>query len=107
MNYFLPLTPLGVNKTWELHEKLPAGPLRDLFSRFLDITTPPTRQLLTFLATCCDDTNDEERLTVLANVSEQIIINAPTQDYFTEMKFYLHRIQLDTKIGNIQNILIF
>lgn len=59
----------GVTKSWEPHEKLPACSLRTLLMRFLDITTPPTRQLLTLLASFCEDKDDEERLNVLANVS--------------------------------------
>lgn len=56
-------------KSWEPHEKLPACSLRTLLTRFLDITTPPTRQLLTLLATFCEDKADEERLNILANVN--------------------------------------
>lgn len=59
----------GVTKSWEPHEKLPACSLRTLLTRFLDITTPPTRQLLTLLATFCEDKADEERLNILANVN--------------------------------------
>lgn len=59
----------GVTKSWEPHEKLPACSLRTLLTRFLDITTPPTRQLLTLFATFCEDKADEERLNILANVN--------------------------------------
>lgn len=59
----------GLTKSWEPHEKLPACSLRTLLTRFLDITTPPTRQLLTLLATFCEDKDDEERLNMLANVN--------------------------------------
>ncbi|XP_031623820.1 nitric oxide synthase [Contarinia nasturtii] len=62
-------TTNGVTKSWEPHEKLPACSLRTLLTRFLDITTPPTRQLLTLLATFCEDKADEERLNILANES--------------------------------------
>lgn len=58
----------GLTKSWEPHEKLPVCSLRTLLTRFLDITTPPTRQLLTLLATFCEDKADEERLNMLANV---------------------------------------
>lgn len=63
----------GVTKSWEPHEKLPACSLRTLLTRFLDITTPPTRQLLTLLATFCEDKDDEEHLNVLANVMNMLI----------------------------------
>ncbi|XP_055642693.1 nitric oxide synthase isoform X2 [Toxorhynchites rutilus septentrionalis] len=62
-------TQNGVHKSWEQHERLPICSLRTLLTRFLDITTPPTRQLLTFLASCCEDKEDEERLLMLANES--------------------------------------
>lgn len=57
-----------MTKSWEPHERLPVCSLRTLLTRFLDITTPPTRQLLTLLATFCENKDDEERLNVLANV---------------------------------------
>ncbi|XP_053697417.1 nitric oxide synthase [Sabethes cyaneus] len=62
-------TQNGVYKSWEPHERLPVCSLRTLMTRFLDITTPPSRQLLTFLASCCEDKGDEERLLMLANES--------------------------------------
>ncbi|XP_065076781.1 nitric oxide synthase isoform X2 [Ochlerotatus camptorhynchus] len=60
-------TQNGVYKSWEPHERLPICSLRTLLSRFLDITTPPSRQLLTFLASYCENKTDEERLLMLAN----------------------------------------
>ncbi|XP_058453237.1 nitric oxide synthase [Malaya genurostris] len=62
-------TQNGVYKSWEPHERLPVCSLRTLLTRFLDITTPPSRQLLTFLASYCEDKKDEERLQMLANES--------------------------------------
>uniref|UniRef100_A0A6E8WD04 Nitric oxide synthase n=1 Tax=Anopheles coluzzii TaxID=1518534 RepID=A0A6E8WD04_ANOCL len=62
-------TQNGVYKSWEPHERLPVCSLRTLLTRFMDITTPPTRQLLTYLASCCSDKADEERLLMLANES--------------------------------------
>ncbi|ETN60994.1 hypothetical protein AND_007366 [Anopheles darlingi] len=62
-------TANGVYKAWEPHERIPSCSLRTLLTRYLDITTPPTRQLLTYLATCCSEKSDEERLTMLANES--------------------------------------
>uniref|UniRef100_A0A4Y0BMI3 Nitric oxide synthase n=1 Tax=Anopheles funestus TaxID=62324 RepID=A0A4Y0BMI3_ANOFN len=62
-------TQNGVYKSWDPHERLPVCTLRTLLTRFLDITTPPTRQLLTYLASCCGDKADEERLLMLANES--------------------------------------
>lgn len=56
-----------IMKRWEPHEKLPALSLRTLLSRFLDITTPPSRQLLATLSEFCEDKADEERIGLLAN----------------------------------------
>lgn len=60
-------------KSWEPHERLPICSLRTLLTRFLDITTPPTRQLLTLLATFCQEKADEEQLNVLANVNSTVL----------------------------------
>lgn len=54
-------------KSWEKHEKLPPCSVRMLLTRFLDITTSPSRKVLTFLATCCEDVKDEERINKLAH----------------------------------------
>lgn len=59
----------GIEKSWEPHERLPACSLKTLLTRFLDLTTPPSRQLLTLLASFCDDKDDEDRMYLLANVS--------------------------------------
>lgn len=62
-------TSNGTSKTWESHERIPACSLRTLLSRFLDLTTPPSRKLLTVLASFCEDKHDMERLNILANES--------------------------------------
>ncbi|XP_037052326.1 nitric oxide synthase isoform X2 [Bradysia coprophila] len=59
----------GIEKSWEPHERLPACSLKTLLTRFLDLTTPPSRQLLTLLASFCDDKEDEDRMYLLANES--------------------------------------
>lgn len=45
-----------------------------MLTRFVDITTPPSRQLLTFLAGFCENKEDEKKLNLLANVSELFLI---------------------------------
>lgn len=60
---------IGVVKTWEPHDRIPACTLRDLFTRFLDLTTPPTTNLLQYFASIATDKEDQERLTTLATVS--------------------------------------
>lgn len=56
-------------KSWESHERLPAATTRELFTRYLDITSPPSVALLKYLATTCTDDKDKDALTELAQVS--------------------------------------
>lgn len=98
-------------KSWEPHERLPIVTVRELFTRFLDITTPPTTILLQYLATTCE--NDEERtqLNLLASVSiKTIFVLLYNQKVYPIYKLYLYghkpstfscRIQEHTKIGVI------
>lgn len=62
-------TSNGIFKCWEQHDKIPADTLRNLLARFFDLTTPPSRQLLTLLAGFCDDNADTERLQLLVTDS--------------------------------------
>ncbi|KAH8244204.1 hypothetical protein KR026_002328 [Drosophila bipectinata] len=62
-------TSNGIFKCWEPHDKIPPDTLRILLSRFFDLTTPPSRQLLTLLSGFCDDVADKERLELLVNDS--------------------------------------
>ncbi|KAL9928212.1 nitric oxide synthase isoform 1-T6 [Glossina fuscipes fuscipes] len=62
-------TSNGIFKCWESHDKIPAESLRTLLTRFFDITTPPSRQLLTLLSGFCEDNHDVERLQLLINDS--------------------------------------
>lgn len=62
-------TPNGIEKTWVAHEKLPAVSVREMFSRFLDITTPPSPNLLQHFASIATDEEDQKRLNLLATVS--------------------------------------
>ncbi|XP_049776657.1 nitric oxide synthase, salivary gland [Schistocerca cancellata] len=59
-------TSNGVLKNWEPHERLPPCSLRTLFTRFLDITTPPTPDLLQHFASIASDPEDKRRLNLLA-----------------------------------------
>lgn len=55
---------------WILHERLPAPvSLREAFTRYLDITTPPTQQLLTILAEHASNPKEIERMKHLAKDS--------------------------------------
>ncbi|XP_077284596.1 nitric oxide synthase [Arctopsyche grandis] len=59
-------TSNGVERTWESHERLPTCTLREIFTRFVDITTPPTTNLLHYLSTCCTEEEDKHRLEILS-----------------------------------------
>lgn len=62
-------TSNGVVKSWEPHPRLPRVSLRMLLARFLDLTTPPTPQLLQWLATQATDPEEQRGLTILATES--------------------------------------
>lgn len=59
---------LGSSKIWEQVEKIPICSLRTAFSRFLDITTPPSVNMLKQLASQATRESDKNRLENLANV---------------------------------------
>ncbi|CAH2074437.1 unnamed protein product, partial [Iphiclides podalirius] len=59
-------TSSGPVKSWEPHERLPPVSVRDLFTRFLDITTPPTTILLQYLAKTCENDEEKKQLNILA-----------------------------------------
>lgn len=50
----------GVITTWQNHKKIPTTSVRQLLSRLLNITTPPSKQFLSFLAAYCS--NEEEKI---------------------------------------------
>ncbi|KAF6206870.1 hypothetical protein GE061_018106 [Apolygus lucorum] len=62
-------TPDGIVRNWTPHEKLPKCSLRTLLLRFLDITTPPTPNLLQFFSSCATDEAEQKRLNHLATDS--------------------------------------
>lgn len=59
---------LGSSKIWEQVEKIPICSLRTAFSRYLDITTPPSINMLKQLASQATWESDKDRLENLANV---------------------------------------
>ncbi|XP_042218772.1 nitric oxide synthase-like protein isoform X3 [Homarus americanus] len=56
----------GVTQTWEPHERLPTATVRELVTRYLDITTPPTPNFLHVLAEYACDNDQRTRLEQLA-----------------------------------------
>lgn len=55
-------------KTWTPHDRLPAVSIRDLLTRFIDITTPPSPNLLQHFASIATNTDDQQKLEILATV---------------------------------------
>ncbi|XP_076253398.1 nitric oxide synthase isoform X1 [Rhynchophorus ferrugineus] len=62
-------TANGTIKNWEPHERIPPRTARDLFTRFLDITTPPSPDLLQHFASIATDKEDQRKLNLLATDS--------------------------------------
>lgn len=62
-------TSNGVIKNWEAHDRIPPRSLRDLFTRFVDITTPPSPNLLQHFASIASDKEDQKKLYLLASDS--------------------------------------
>lgn len=58
----------GITQTWEPHERLPSASVRELLTRYLDITTPPTPNFLHVLAEYAHDNDERTRLDQLATV---------------------------------------
>ncbi|XP_039747140.1 nitric oxide synthase-like [Pararge aegeria] len=65
------LTPTGTVKSWERHERIPAATVREVYTRFLDITTPPSTKVLKYLATACNDENEANYLKELIEDSNK------------------------------------
>ncbi|XP_044753718.1 nitric oxide synthase-like protein isoform X2 [Coccinella septempunctata] len=63
-------TSNGIQKNWKQHEKRPVCSVREMFMRYLDITTPPTPNLLQNFASIAND-EDRKRLEMLASDSTE------------------------------------
>ncbi|XP_012262601.2 nitric oxide synthase, salivary gland [Athalia rosae] len=62
-------TPNGIVKTWMPHDRYLPNSLRMLLTRFLDITTPPTPNLLRYFASIATNPEEQAQLTELATNS--------------------------------------
>ncbi|XP_059483538.1 nitric oxide synthase-like protein isoform X3 [Neocloeon triangulifer] len=62
-------TPNGLLKSWDSHPKLSSASIRTLFSRYLDITTPPAPSVLRLLAATAKDEQERIELDKLASDS--------------------------------------
>ncbi|KAG0723990.1 Nitric oxide synthase, salivary gland [Chionoecetes opilio] len=56
----------GISQTWEPHDRLPSASVRELLTRYLDITMPPTPNFLHMLAEYAHDNDERTRLELLA-----------------------------------------
>ncbi|XP_026329114.1 nitric oxide synthase-like isoform X2 [Hyposmocoma kahamanoa] len=56
------LTPTGTVKSWESHERIPPTTIRDIFTSFLDISTPPSTKILKYLAKVCSNEKEAEEI---------------------------------------------
>ncbi|XP_035436564.2 nitric oxide synthase [Spodoptera frugiperda] len=65
------LTPTGTVKNWERYERLPPASIRNIYTRFLDITTPPTTKVLKYLAESCTDEAEAEQINELVTDSNK------------------------------------
>ncbi|KAG5898095.1 hypothetical protein JTB14_027452 [Gonioctena quinquepunctata] len=59
----------GVLKSWKPHERLPSCSVRELFGLYLDITTPPSPNLLQHFASIATDAEEQKKLNLLATES--------------------------------------
>uniref|UniRef100_A0A1W7RA54 Nitric oxide synthase n=1 Tax=Hadrurus spadix TaxID=141984 RepID=A0A1W7RA54_9SCOR len=67
VEYLKPVQTLdGIQEKWTKHERLQPCSVRTALSRYLDITTPPSQQLLSVLALMAKDDEDKKKLEVLS-----------------------------------------
>ncbi|XP_043233654.1 nitric oxide synthase-like protein [Amphibalanus amphitrite] len=63
-------TPLGVDKRWEAHQRLPRTTVTDMLTWYMDVTTPPTPNMLRMMAAMATDENEQTKLKLLATNGE-------------------------------------
>lgn len=102
----------GVMRNWKPHERLPSCSIRELFTRYLDITTPPSPNLLQHFATIATDEEEQKKLNLLATVGQYIFITKEFSRYYCSsyinsmLRFqliefvFIDRIQLHMKTGD-------
>ncbi|XP_072398883.1 nitric oxide synthase, salivary gland isoform X3 [Diabrotica undecimpunctata] len=62
-------TSNGIVRNWKPHQRLPSCSIRELYQRYLDITTPATPNLLKYFASIATSEEDKKQLTLLATDS--------------------------------------
>ena len=58
-----------MDKRWEAHQRLPRATVTDMLTWYLDVTTPPTPNMLRMMAVMATDESEQARLKQLATVS--------------------------------------
>lgn len=74
----------GTVKSWESHERIPPTTIRDIFTSFLDVTTPPSTKLLKYLAKACTNEKDAEGIKELITVREIAVHELKTVHFVTK-----------------------
>ena len=74
----------GLGNAWKDVENLPPGSVRELLSRFLDISAPPSPGLLRVLASSASRDDEKERLLRLASVCVPLFVRCSSLFCFVE-----------------------
>lgn len=74
-NYLFNLARVGIVKTWIAHDRYLPNTLRMLLTRFLDITTPPTPNLLRYFASIATNPKEQTQLNLLSSVNVLLKFN--------------------------------
>ena len=75
VNKFFFFIYIGIVKTWMAHDRYLPNSLRILLKRFLDITTPPTPNLLRYFASIATNPKEQAQLNLLSSVNITLIFN--------------------------------
>ena len=57
-----------MDKRWEAHQRLPRTTVTDMLTWYMDVTTPPTPNMLRMMAAMATDENEQAKLKLLATV---------------------------------------
>lgn len=79
---------IGILKTWIAHDRYLPNSLRILLKRFLDITTPPSPNLLRYFASIATNPKEQAQLNLLASVNIQSVLNLINSFSMTNIDIY-------------------
>ena len=60
----------GTERTWVQHTRLPQASIRELLTRYCDITTPASPNFLKFLSNYAQDNEQKNKLDLLVSVCQ-------------------------------------